>query len=87
MSITSVRLPPEILKRVEALAAKLQRSKSWVINEAVRDDVARAETDSQRWRDTLEALDSLRAGNLIDKDAVAKWLASWGTDKKLPPSK
>jgi predicted transcriptional regulator len=85
MSITSVRLPEDLSARVEELAAKLQRSKSWIINEALRDYVERAEGDAQRWRETLKALDSVRAGKLIDGDTVDKWIASWGTDKELPP--
>ena len=85
MSITSVRLADDLTGQVEALAAKLQRSKSWIINEALRDYVERAEGDAQRWRETIKALDSVKAGKLIDGDAVDKWIASWGTDKELPP--
>ena len=85
MSITSVRFPEELTDRVEKLAVKLKRSKSWIIGEAVRDYVERAESDTQRWSDTLKALDSVRAGKVIDGDAVEKWIASWGTDKELPP--
>ena len=85
MSITSVRLADDLADQVEALAAKLQRSKSWIINEALRDYVERAQGDTQRWRETLKALDSVKAGKLIDGDAVDKWIASWGTDKELPP--
>ena len=85
MSITSVRLPEDLSARIEELAAKLQRSKSWIINEALRDYVERAEGDAQRWSETLKALDSVRAGKLIDGDTVDKWIASWGTDKELPP--
>ena len=85
MSITSVRLPEDLADQVEELAGKLQRSKSWIINEALRDYIERAEGDAQRWRETLKALDSVRAGKLIDGDAVDKWIGSWGTDKELPP--
>ena len=85
MSITSVRLADDLTDQVEALAAKLQRSKSWIINEALRDYVERAEGDAQRWRETIKALDSVKAGKLIDGDGVDKWIASWGTDKELPP--
>ena len=85
MSITSVRLADDLTNQVEALAAKLQRSKSWIINEALRDYVARAEGDAQRWRETIKALDSVKVGKLIEGDTVDKWIASWGTDKELPP--
>jgi predicted transcriptional regulator len=85
MSITSVRLPEDLAQRVEELANKMQRSKSWLISEAVRAFVENAEGDAQRWRETLKALDSVRAGKVVDGEAVDQWIASWGTDKKLPP--
>jgi predicted transcriptional regulator len=84
-SITSIRLPDEVSERLSELAARMQRSKSWVINEAIRDYLARAEEDSKRWQETLDALASVKAGDLIDGDQVETWLASWGNEKELEP--
>jgi predicted transcriptional regulator len=85
MSITSIRLSDEVSERLAELAAQMQRSKSWLINEAVKDYLARAEEDPKRWRETLEALASVKGGDLIDGDQVETWLASWGTVKELEP--
>lgn len=41
--------------------------------------------EDSRWDDTLAALASVRAGNLIDDDHVSEWLQSWGTDEELAP--
>lgn len=78
MSITSVRLNEEINSGLELAAAKTRRTKSWLINEAVRDYLVRMEEDAERWRDTLEALDQVKRGELADGAEVLKWLASWG---------
>ncbi len=85
MSITSIRLSDEVSERLAELAARMQRSKSWLINEAVKDYLARADEDARRWQETLEALESVKAGDLVDGDQVESWLASWGTGKELEP--
>lgn len=39
-----------------------------------------------RWSDTVEALESVNAGRLIESKEVAEWLESWGSDApKSPP--
>jgi hypothetical protein len=38
-----------------------------------------------RWLETLEALDSVKSGELIDGRKVDSWLKSWGTKKELEP--
>jgi len=85
MTTTSVRLSDDLTARVEALAAKLQRSKSWVINEAVKNFLERADLEAKRWQETLEALESARAGDVIDGEAVERWLETWGTEHETPP--
>lgn len=80
MSITSVRLNEDIEKPLDVLAKKLDRSKSYLINQAVREFVARESVADERWEDTLRALDSVRRGDLIEDSEVNAWLNSWGTD-------
>ena len=87
MSITSVRLNDDIEKPLDSLAKKLDRSKSYLINQAVREFVARQSVDDARWEETLEAIDSVNRGELIDESEVNAWLNSWGTeDLKQTPS-
>lgn len=78
MSITSVRLAPDLETRLTAAAEAVRRSKSWLINEAVRCYLERLDETDRRWKDTLEALESVKTGQLIDGDSVDAWLASWG---------
>jgi len=87
MSITSVRLNDDIEKPLDSLAKKLDRSKSYLINQAVREFVARLSVDDARWEETLEAIDSVKRGELIDESEVNAWLNSWGTENlKQAPS-
>lgn len=86
MSITSVRIPDDVEKPLESLSKKLDRSKSYLINQAIKEFIARQSLEDSRWQDTLEALESIKAGKAIDEEDVNAWLNSWGTnDRKLAP--
>jgi predicted transcriptional regulator len=82
MSITSVRIPDDIEKPLESLSKKLDRSKSYLINQAIKEFIARQSLADSRWQDTLEALESIKAGKLIDEEDVNTWLNSWGTNER-----
>jgi predicted transcriptional regulator len=86
MSITSVRLSPEVEEKLAAVAERARRTKSWIINEAVKDYLARLGEDDKRWQETLDALASVRAGRVVDGEDVMTWIASWGKKgEKKPP--
>lgn len=88
MGITSVRLNDDIEQPLDLLAQKLDRSKSYLINQAVREFVARQAVEESRWEETLEAIDSVRRGDVIDESEVNAWLNSWGAESLLnPPTK
>jgi predicted transcriptional regulator len=77
----SVRLDTALNDRVGAIAAALDRPKSWVIEQAVQDFVA-----MQEWQ--LAAIDagieSADAGRVIGHDDVVAWVKSWGGPDELP---
>ncbi len=86
MSITSVRLPSEIDHALSDAAQKLQRSKSWLINQALKEFLEREKLLQSRWEETAEAMESVAAGRMISGDAVHQWLQSWGSiDELMPP--
>jgi len=87
MSVTSVRLQPEIENPLEKLATKLDRSKNYLINQAIKEFIARRALDEARWNETLEALDSVKSNKLIEEQSVNEWLESWGSDNELNPPK
>lgn len=83
MSVTSIRLQPDVEAPLEKLAKKLDRSKSYLINQALKEFIARQAMEEIRWADTLPALESVKAGKTISSPDVLAWLESWGTDKAL----
>lgn len=82
MGVTSIRLNSEVEVPLEKLAQKLDRSKNYLINQAIKEYLARQSMEDARWKDTLKALASIKEGNLIEGSEVLSWLQSWGTDKE-----
>jgi len=87
MGVTSIRLSAEVEIPLENLAHKLDRSKNYIINQAIKEFVQRQSMEDSRWEDTLLALNSIKNGKTIDGDKVASWLESWGTDHEITPPK
>lgn len=87
MSVTTVRLQPELEKSLETMAGKLHRSKSWLINQALKEFLKHQELEQSRWQETLTAMESVAKGAVVSGEAVHTWLQSWGTDDELPPPK
>ena len=85
MGVTSIRLQSEIERPLESLAIKLDRSKNYLINQAIKEFIARKGIAEQRWAETLEAIDSVKAGKGIDEAEVNEWLESWGSNDELKP--
>jgi predicted transcriptional regulator len=86
MPVTSVRLSADIEAPLKKLAEKLDRSKNYIINQAIKEFVARQSMEDARWEDTLKALESVKSGKLVDEDDVIQWLKSWGRKgEKTPP--
>lgn len=86
MGITSIRITDDMEIPLETLSKKLDRSKNYLINQAIKEFIARQSMEDSRWQDTLEALESIKAGKSIDEEDVNAWLNSWGTaDRKSPP--
>jgi predicted transcriptional regulator len=82
MGVTTVRLQTEIERELDALAGTLDRSKGWVINQAVSEYIARHRLEQDRWQQTLESMESAARGKLVDAREVHEWLNSWGTSRE-----
>ena len=86
MGVTSIRLTTEVEAPLEKLARKLDRSKNYLVNQAIREFIRRQAMEEARWADTLEELSSVKEGNLVDEKVATAWLQSWGDGKpKTPP--
>jgi predicted transcriptional regulator len=85
MTITSVRLQEELEGPLEGLVQRLQRSKNWLINQALREYIERQQLEEVRWKETLTALESVQSGRTIPGESVHAWLESWGRASETKP--
>lgn len=79
----SIRLDAETKQRLDALARRSHRSKSFLAAEAISRYV-----DSEEWQIAeIEAgIADLEAGRTVSHDEVVSWLKTWGTssERKAP---
>ena len=82
MSVTTVRLQAELEQHLDAIANRLQRSKGWVINQALSEYIEKQQLEQERWKQTLQAMESAAQGKVVDANEVHDWLQSWGTENE-----
>ncbi len=87
MGVTSIRLQPEVEKPLEILSKKLDRSKNYLINQAIKEFLGRRAIEEERWKETLVALDSVKNGAVVEEAEVVDWLKSWGSENEQSPPK
>lgn len=78
-----VRLDEQLERRLNALAAKTQRSKSFLAKEALSryiEEEEKVQRENEiaitRWEEYQET------GESVSNDAVKDWLESWGSDRE-----
>jgi predicted transcriptional regulator len=74
----TAHLPVALAEQVDELAARLERSRGWVVKQAL---AAYVERETERYRLTLEAMADVDAGNAVSHDDVKAWAATLGTDR------
>ena len=81
-TILSLRIDEETGVRLDSLAKRTKRSKSFLAAEAIASYV-----EAQNWElDEIAAgLDDLEHGRTVDHEAVADWLQSWGGPHEREP--
>ena len=76
--VMTAHVPLPLAERVDQLAARLERSRGWVLKQALS---AWVEQEEERRRLTLEGLGDVDAGDIVDHEAVEAWAAQLGTVK------
>lgn len=84
MGMTSVRMPDELMTQLEQAAEKLRRSKGWIINDALKEYLAREQRKTKMLEETYEALADIKAGRVTDGNEILDWLDTWGTESEKP---
>lgn len=79
--VLTAHVPLPLAEKVDELAARLERSRGWIVKQAL---TAWIDQEEERSRLTREALDDVDAGRVIDHQAVQAWADSLSMDNPLP---
>jgi predicted transcriptional regulator len=79
--VFTAHVPLVLADKVDQLAARIDRSRGWVVKQAL---TAWIDQEEERDRLTREALADVDAGQVIDHQTVQAWAESLSTDKPLP---
>jgi predicted transcriptional regulator len=79
--VLTAHVPLPLAEKVDELAARLERSRGWIVRQAL---AAWVDQEEERRRLTLEALADVDAGHVIDHQSVQAWADSLDSDTPLP---
>lgn len=79
--VLTAHVPLPLAEKVDLMAARLERSRGWIMKQALS---AWIDQEEERSRLTREALADVDAGRVIDHQAVQAWADSLGNDTPLP---
>ena len=79
--VVTAHIPVTLAENLDVMAQRLERSKAWIIKQAL---TAWVDQEEERHRLTLAAMVDVDNGNVIDHQSVLAWAASLSTDKPLP---
>lgn len=79
--VLTAHVPLPLADKVDQMALRLERSRGWIMKQALSAWIAQEEA---RDRLTQEALADVDAGCLIDHHAVQAWADSLDNDQPLP---
>lgn len=77
----TAHIPLPLAEKVDELAEQMERSRGWIIKQALTAWVAEEEERDQL---TLNAMASGDAGHLIEHEVIQAWVDSLSTDNPLP---
>lgn len=80
--VLTAHVPEGLAQKVDSVAARLERSRGWVVKQAL---AAWIDQEDERHRLTLEALADVDSGRVVDHQAMRVWAESLETDSPLPP--
>ena len=81
----SIRLDEEVLRQLDMMAKIADRSRSWLMSQAVQQYV---EHEAWQIEAIQKAVDKLEQGSakFVTHDQVEQWLASWGNEDETEPT-
>jgi len=79
--VLTAHVPLPLAEKVDQVAARLERSRGWIVKQALS---AWIDQEEERSRLTREALADVDAGRVTDHQAVQAWADSLSTPNPLP---
>ena len=79
--VLTAHVPLALAEKVDQLAARQDRSRGWIVKQALS---AWIDQEEERSRLTREALAEVDAGRVVAHQAVQAWADSLDTDQPLP---
>lgn len=79
--VLTAHVPLPLAERVDLLSKRLDRSRGWIVKQAL---AAWVEQEEERYRLTIEGLQDVDAGRVVDHKAVQAWADSLDSDNPLP---
>lgn len=79
--VLTAHVPVSLAEKVDQAADRLERSRGWIIKQALSSWIAQEEEHD---RLTHEALADVDAGRIIDHETVQAWADSLSAEKPLP---
>ena len=79
--VLTAHVPLLLAEKVDELALRLERSRGWVMKQALS---AWVDQEEERFRLTLDALADVDADRLVSHQAMRAWADSLDSDAPLP---
>lgn len=79
--VLTAHVPLLLAEKIDAAAERLERPKGWIIKQAL---MAWLDQEEDRKQLTLEAIEEVDQGNVVDHEAVIAWAGSLNSATPLP---
>ena len=79
--VLTAHVPLPLAEKIDQIAARMERSRGWIVKQALS---AWIDQEEERNSLTRDALDDVDAGRVIDHQAVQAWADSLSTANPLP---
>ena len=79
--VLTAHVPLPLAEKIDQFAARLDRSRGWIVKQAL---TAWVDQEEEHSRLTREGLADVDAGHVIDNQSVLAWAESLSTDQQLP---
>ena len=79
--VLTAHVPVPLIEKVDSIAARMERSRGWIVKQALS---AWVDQEELRHRMTLDAMADVDEGHVIDHQSVQAWADSLSSDQPLP---